>query len=72
MIDFGKTVPLEEGVIVTHDKPWCRGNHEDGYLTGLDNLTHILEEALRDAVSMVTTRMQPSTVTAVTAAASTD
>ena len=38
MIDFGKTRLLPCSSPITHDKPWIRGTHEDGYLIGLDNL----------------------------------
>ncbi|KAK6960814.1 inositol-trisphosphate 3-kinase B [Biomphalaria glabrata] len=42
MIDFAKTIPVEN--TLTHREPWEQGNHEDGYLTGLDNLVEIFGE----------------------------
>lgn len=41
MIDFGKTTPLPEGTTITHQSEWVEGNHEDGYLCGLDNLIRL-------------------------------
>merc|ERR1711959_374254 len=37
-IDFAKTCPAPEGTQFSHREPWVQGNHEDGILTGLDNL----------------------------------
>jgi len=52
MIDFGKTFALEPGQTITHTAPWEAGNHEDGYLCGLGNLSQILKDVLlEDAYS---------------------
>jgi len=41
MIDFGKTVPLHDGMTIDHRSEWQEGNHEDGYLCGLDKMIEI-------------------------------
>jgi 1D-myo-inositol-triphosphate 3-kinase len=46
MIDFGKSVPIPESISVDHRSPWVEGNHEDGYLFGLDGLISLYEELL--------------------------
>lgn len=46
MIDFAKTVPVPEGVTIDHNTEWTVGNHEDGYLIGLNNLISIFESLL--------------------------
>ncbi|XP_041729501.1 uncharacterized protein LOC121560626 [Coregonus clupeaformis] len=46
MIDFGKTVPVPAPLTLDHRTPWMEGNHEDGYLWGLDNLIDILSTML--------------------------
>eukprot|EP00096_Caligus_rogercresseyi_P009110 TRINITY_DN3035_c0_g1_i1.p1 TRINITY_DN3035_c0_g1~~TRINITY_DN3035_c0_g1_i1.p1 ORF type:complete len:548 (-),score=153.11 TRINITY_DN3035_c0_g1_i1:99-1742(-) len=43
MIDFGKTVQIPESLSIDHKSPWEVGNHEDGYLIGMDNLIDIFE-----------------------------
>ncbi|KAI0227702.1 Inositol-trisphosphate 3-kinase B [Lamellibrachia satsuma] len=44
MIDFAKTRLLDKTTPITHRAPWTLGNHEDGYLTGLDNLIQMLSK----------------------------
>jgi 1D-myo-inositol-triphosphate 3-kinase len=44
LIDFAKCTQVEAGIPLTHRDKWEPGNHEDGYLTGLDNLICLLEE----------------------------
>lgn len=46
LIDFAKTYPLPKDVSINHRDPWALGNHEDGYLTGLDNLIRIFSETI--------------------------
>ena len=36
MIDFGKTVPVPDATHIDHKSPWEVGNHEDGYLIGVE------------------------------------
>ncbi|ESN93855.1 hypothetical protein HELRODRAFT_88114, partial [Helobdella robusta] len=38
LIDFAKTQSTPN---MDHRKEWCCGNHEDGYLTGLDNIISV-------------------------------
>lgn len=41
MIDFAKTRPVPPNVLLTHRLPWSPGNHEDGFLFGLDHLVNV-------------------------------
>jgi len=45
-IDFAKTRPVEEGFQISHDMPWVQGNHEDGVITGLDNMIVTFDKAI--------------------------
>ena len=41
IIDFAKTLPVPNGSVVNHRKPWVQGNNEDGFLFGLDSLISV-------------------------------
>lgn len=41
LIDFAKTIALPEDIRITHYSKWKVGNHEDGYLIGVNNLIKI-------------------------------
>ncbi|GBP37056.1 Inositol-trisphosphate 3-kinase homolog [Eumeta japonica] len=42
LIDFAKTRRVPDGEL-THREPWAQGNHEEGFLYGLDRLIHTVE-----------------------------
>ncbi|KOC62467.1 Inositol-trisphosphate 3-kinase B [Habropoda laboriosa] len=45
MIDFAKTLPLPQHLPrICHDAEWQVGNHEDGYLIGVNNLIDIFQD----------------------------
>ncbi|KAF9820076.1 hypothetical protein SFRURICE_015145 [Spodoptera frugiperda] len=48
MIDFAKTVPVPDNVSIDHNSVWKVGNHEDGYLIGLNNLISIFQSLSKD------------------------
>lgn len=54
LIDFAKTIVLPEDVRITHNSKWLVGNHEDGYLIGVNNLIKIFMNMLEQ---------QPVTIT---------
>lgn len=41
LIDFAKTDKCPDNVKITHRNAWEVGNHEDGYLIGLNNIIDI-------------------------------
>ncbi|XP_050535263.1 inositol-trisphosphate 3-kinase homolog isoform X3 [Daktulosphaira vitifoliae] len=43
LIDFAKTRHVPENVVLTHRQPWVPGNHEEGFLFGLDHLIEATE-----------------------------
>ncbi|KAM4721931.1 inositol-trisphosphate 3-kinase B-like [Rhinophrynus dorsalis] len=46
MIDFGKTSPAPSNLKLRHDVAWEAGSHEDGYLLGLKNLIHTIQDTI--------------------------
>lgn len=47
MIDFAKTYQLPDELVITHNDEWKVGNHEDGYLIGVDSLIRIFDNITR-------------------------
>lgn len=45
LIDFAKTRSVPEGLRVDHRAEWQQGNHEEGFLYGLDRLIDTIETA---------------------------
>lgn len=64
LIDFGKTHPLPPGVEIDHHASWVAGNHEDGYLFGLERLIDAFTEVMREVVPL------PSTIPFISSSAS--
>lgn len=44
LIDFAKTYEVPNGQKLTHRNPWQQGNHEEGFLLGIDNLITTIKE----------------------------
>ncbi|XP_063294912.1 inositol-trisphosphate 3-kinase B-like isoform X1 [Pelobates fuscus] len=60
MIDFGKTSPAPTNLTLRHDVPWEAGNHEDGYLIGLQNLIQTMQETIRKIEESKETQVKES------------
>ncbi|XP_065202056.1 inositol-trisphosphate 3-kinase B isoform X2 [Planococcus citri] len=52
LIDFAKTIILPSDVKINHASEWIVGNHEDGYLIGLNNLIDVFSEMSKMRPSM--------------------
>lgn len=63
LIDFAKTVELPEKVEIDHNSAWTVGNHEDGYLIGINNMidifTELLEQNSNKSSSPLSTEKNP-------------
>lgn len=46
LIDFAKTIILPEDIKIDHNSKWKVGNHEDGYMIGVNNLIKIFMSML--------------------------
>lgn len=49
LIDFAKTISLPANTEISHKSEWRVGNHEDGYLIGINNLITIFDELRNDS-----------------------
>ncbi|KAG5673259.1 hypothetical protein PVAND_003322 [Polypedilum vanderplanki] len=47
LIDFAKTGVVPENIKITHKDQWEVGNHEDGYLIGLNNIIEMFDDIAR-------------------------
>merc|ERR1711933_141931 len=54
LIDFANVVPVPQGKSIDHCSPWRPGNHEDGMLTGIDNMIRCWEEVVKLAEDVAT------------------
>ncbi|XP_052857464.1 inositol-trisphosphate 3-kinase A isoform X3 [Drosophila gunungcola] len=62
LIDFAKTVELPPQLRIDHYSAWKVGNHEDGYLIGINNLIDIfveLQAAMEAEASSIPTAPSP-------------
>lgn len=54
LIDFAKTISLPTNTEISHKNEWRVGNHEDGYLIGINNLIAIFEELVNESSNAFT------------------
>jgi len=70
LIDFAKTLVLPNGLSITHSSKWVVGNHEDGYLIGLNNLISIFTEMHETLMEPASSLLPAPPVTTIVTAAS--
>ncbi|PSN57841.1 Inositol-trisphosphate 3-kinase B [Blattella germanica] len=70
LIDFAKTLVLPNGMAISHSLKWVVGNHEDGYLIGLNNLISIFTEMQETATDPTSPLLPAPPVTTIITAAS--
>ncbi|XP_055908779.1 inositol-trisphosphate 3-kinase A isoform X2 [Eupeodes corollae] len=51
LIDFAKTVNLPPNHVIDHNTTWKVGNHEDGYLIGINNLIDLFSDIETNATT---------------------
>lgn len=56
LIDFAKTLILPDEMQIDHASSWVVGNHEDGYMIGVNNLIEIFSEMLAKTMSSPSTQ----------------
>lgn len=59
LIDFAKTLILPDDIKISHDSEWVVGNHEDGYLIGINNLIDIFNEMKSNPAPAATLLVTP-------------
>jgi 1D-myo-inositol-triphosphate 3-kinase len=70
LIDFAKTLVLPNGMAISHSSKWVVGNHEDGYLIGLNNLISIFTEMHEAVLDPASSLLPAPPVTTIITAAS--
>lgn len=67
LIDFAKTVSLPNDHQIDHNTKWKVGNHEDGYLIGINNLIELFTELETEGIAgMNTSELTVSTTSSST------
>lgn len=70
LIDFAKTVILPSDANIDHQSKWSVGNHEDGYLIGINNLIEIFENVQQQQQQQQLQNNNTTTTTTTTISAS--